>query len=232
MKKKLIVAFSGGKDSTAMALRLHELGVPFDLLHTPTGNELPGVKEHVKRVARATGARVIMPAAPSLSRLIREQGCLPNWRMRFCTRTIKIEPCARWLLSRPNTVLAVGLRADEEGRAGGTYEGSKIIYPLQDWGWNEQDVRAYVKMKGFQPPDRTDCAWCYAQTLYEWWLLWKRYPKLYREGEELEAKYGHTFRSPQRDTWPASLRELRKRFERGDVPKQRERKVACRVCSM
>lgn len=38
-----VVAFSGGKDSTALALRLHELGEAFSLLFTPTGNELPDV---------------------------------------------------------------------------------------------------------------------------------------------------------------------------------------------
>lgn len=232
MPERLIVAFSGGKDSTALALRLHELGVPFDLLHTATGNELPGVEEHVKRVAQYTGARVISPKAPTLVELIEEHRCLPNWRMRFCTRSIKIEPCAEWLYDNPDVVLAVGLRADEPGRVGGTYAGKKIIYPLRKWGWKEQDVIGYVQEKGFDPPPRTDCAWCYAQTLYEWWLLWKYFPAVYQEGEAWEKRMKHTFRSPQRDTQPASLKELRKKFEAGYVPKRKARKGMCRVCSM
>ena len=40
----LIIAFSGGKDSTAMVLRLSELGEDFKLLFTPTGDELPEQK--------------------------------------------------------------------------------------------------------------------------------------------------------------------------------------------
>jgi predicted PP-loop superfamily ATPase len=42
----LVVAFSGGKDSTALALRLHELEEPFKLLFTPTGDELPELHAH------------------------------------------------------------------------------------------------------------------------------------------------------------------------------------------
>ena len=100
MPEKLVVAFSGGKDSTALALRLHEKGIPFDLLYTPTGNELPGVRSHIDAVAQYTGARLIMPEAPTLVELITENRCLPNWRMRFCTPAIKIDHTGvpkRWL---------------------------------------------------------------------------------------------------------------------------------------
>jgi predicted PP-loop superfamily ATPase len=43
-----IVALSGGKDSTAMALRLRELhpDVPYRFIITPTGNELPTMDAH------------------------------------------------------------------------------------------------------------------------------------------------------------------------------------------
>jgi len=68
-------------------------------------------------------------------------------------------------------------------------------------------------------PERTDCAWCFFQRLGEWWRLWKEHPDLYAEGEALEVELGHTFRSEDRDTWPASLAELRKEFESGRVPR-------------
>ena len=62
---------------------------------------------------------------------------------------------------------------------------------------------------------RTDCSWCYDQSLPDWWELHHRYPAIYAQGEALEAEHGHTFRSPQRDTWPVSLSQLRERFEAG-----------------
>jgi len=230
--KHIVVAFSGGKDSTALALRLNETGVRFRLLNTPTGNELPGVREHIERIANHTGAELVDLKAPTLAELIEEQKALPNWRMRWCTRMIKIEPCAEWLNQHNPITLAVGLRADEQGRAGATYSGStEVVCPLRDWGWNEIRVREYVLRKGFQPPKRTDCAVCFYQTLYEWYELWMNHGDYYKQGIFWEDNIGHTFRSPGRDAWPASLRELAKEFMSGHIPKPRQRKVMCRVCS-
>jgi len=226
-----IVAFSGGKDSTAMALRMAEIGEAFRLLYTATGNELPGVRQHIERVACETGADLIDLGAPTLEALIEEQQCLPNFRMRWCTRMIKIEPAAAWLRDRPGAVLCVGLRADEEGRAGGTYD-AEVRYPLREWGWDEQKVLAYCVARGFSPPKRTDCALCFYQTIAEWHDLWLEHPGIYAQGEAWEAMVGHTLRSPGRDTWPAALVDLRAEFEKGRIPRRRQRRTMCRVCSL
>lgn len=214
-----------------MALRMAELGVGFSLLHTATGNELPGVREHIERVARGVKAPLIDIGAPTLGELIDEQQCIPNFQRRFCTRMIKIEPVSEWLSKQPlRHVLCVGLRADEEGRAGGTYD-CDVMYPLRDWGWNEADVISYIEAQGFVPPARTDCAVCFYQTLHEWFILWRDYPEQYAQGEAWEKQIGHTFRSPARDTRPAALVDLRQCFEQGYRPKRRRRKITCRVCS-
>lgn len=229
----LVVAFSGGKDSTALAIRLAELGEKFSLLHTATGNELPGVRDHIERVSKATGAPMIDLDAPTLAGLIEQQKCLPNFRMRWCTRMIKIAPCAEWLKENDESLLAVGLRADEPGRVGGVYASSvDVVYPLRDWGWGEGDVIDFCESRGFPPPERTDCAVCFYQTLGEWHALWKNHPAQYAEGERWEAEIGHTFRSPQRDTQPAALVDLRRKFESGYAPAVRKRSAMCRVCSM
>lgn len=61
-------------------------------------------------------------------------------------------------------------------------------------------------------------------------------PDEYEKGVALEAQMGHTFRSPQRDSWPAGLAEMRERFARGDIPQGMEmqqslfRYEPCRVC--
>jgi 3'-phosphoadenosine 5'-phosphosulfate sulfotransferase (PAPS reductase)/FAD synthetase len=215
-----------------MALRLAELGQKFRLLYTSTGNELPEVQAHILAVAEEVQADFVSLEAPTLESLIQEQECLPNWRMRWCTRMIKIEPAAEWLREHPKAVLAIGLRADEEGRAGGTYEGTECVYPLRDWGWGLKEVRDYCRERGFTPPKRTDCAVCFFQTLHEWYTLWSLYPEEYEHGERWEKMTGHTFRSPQRDSKPAALKDLRRLFEKGYVPKPRQRRTGCRVCSM
>jgi hypothetical protein len=214
------VAVSGGADSTAMAMRMAERGERFSLLFTPTGNELGAVTDHVAALAARTGAPLVLPPAPTLAALIDGFGALPNNRQRWCTRMIKIQPCAAHLARHPGAVLCVGLRADEPSREGGLY-GDRVTYrtPLREWGWGRRDVLAYLDAHGVSVPRRTDCALCYDQRLIEWWELWRDQPAQFAKGEAWEAQTGHTFRSPSRDTWPAALAELRREFERGRVPK-------------
>src|SRR5215471_1167479 len=61
-----LVAFSGGKDSTAMVLRLHELDESFHLLFTPTGDELPELETHISVMAARVGREVIRPTNRTL----------------------------------------------------------------------------------------------------------------------------------------------------------------------
>jgi PP-loop superfamily ATP-utilizing enzyme len=246
MASPQFVAFSGGKDSTAMALRMAELGEDFSLLFTPTGNEMPELERHIERVVAMTGRPLVTPPNRTLAEWIEAQQMLPNPRARWCTRLIKIVPCAAFLQGHAGATLCVGLRADEEHREGGLY-GDGITYrrPLQEWGWTLREVRDYCRARGVGIPERTDCAVCPFQRLGEWWDLWHDHPDLYQQGEAWEASIGHTFRSDARDAWPASLADLRREFERGKEPRsivarrqgcmftdEDEEAPRCRVCSL
>lgn len=229
------VAFSGGKDSTALALRLHELGEDFTLLFTPTGNELPDLRAHIDRIVALTEKPLVEPPNRSLAFWIEEFKALPNHRQRWCTRLIKIEPCIRHLEAHPGSTLSVGLRADEGEREGLYGDYATYRYPLREWGWDLPAVRLYLKGRGIEVPKRTDCAFCYGQRIVEWRNLWRDYPALYAEAERIEAETGRTFRSPNRDTWPAPLAALRAEFERGRPIRGERREEAdmpCRVCRL
>ncbi len=234
-----IVAFSGGNDSTAMALRMAELGEDFTCLFTPAGNEPSDLRAHVDAVIAIIDRPLVEPPNLSLMFWIQKHQALPNFRQRWCTRQIKIEPCIAYLMAQTDPVLCVGLRADEEDRKGlyGSY--ATYRYPLREWGWTIRDVRAYLDERGVVVPKRTNCMLCYDQQLGEWWELWRTQPAEYEKGVILEAQMGHTFRSPQRDTWPAGLADLRARFEAGEIPRgvdlqpsmfDREKYERCRVC--
>lgn len=241
-----VVALSGGKDSTAMALWLSEQHPEraFTWVCTPTGNELPAMYAHWSMLREKLGGTFVPLISQTLTTLINKQEALPNWRQRWCTRMLKIEPYAAWLLVQSKTYeniySYVGLRADEPEREGGDYSlipGINSVFPLRDLGWGIGDVLQYLDRRGVQIPERTDCAWCFYQTLGEWWVLWKDHPDLYAEGEALELRIGNTFRSPGRDTWPAGLKELREEFEKGKVPRNTNRQhdllgqMQCRVCT-
>jgi hypothetical protein len=244
---KHIVALSGGKDSTAMALRLAEVEPQdYEYIITPTGNELPDMVLHWKKLGLMLG-KPLKPitGGQSLQGLIRRWNALPNWRQRWCTRELKIEPFETYILGLMNEgdeVMAyVGLRADETqgDRKGADYKfevGQR--YPLREWGWGIAEVYTYLEEKGVVIPERTDCAMCFFQTIAEWWRLWRFHPEQYAEAEEYEVMTSHTFRSPGRDTWPADLVGLRQQFERGHEPKGvrqirlfDSRPTMCSVCA-
>ena len=226
-----------------MALRLAEVA-PQDYVYicTPTGNELDPMFDHWKKVSALLGKPLTPIVGGSLITLIRQEGMIPNHRARFCTRMLKIGPYAAWLLKQKEhferVVSYVGLRADEENeREGGDYSnlpGVEMRFPMQEWRWGINDVLDYLAKKGVTVPERTDCALCFFQRLAEWYRLWRDYPEKWAEGEAIEKEIGHTFRSPERDAWPASMEGLRLRFEAGDIPTRSinmELKAkACRVC--
>ena len=218
-----------------MAHRMAALGESFTLLFTPTGNELPGVAEYVASTAKALKRDLVIPPGPTLATLIDTFDSLPNNRQRWCTRMIKIQPCKAYLLAHPGSTLCVGLRADEEERQGMYGQQAAYRFPLREWGWGIGQVLAYTKEHGLEVPARTDCALCYDQRLIDWRNLLRKHPEEYEKGEALEAKTGHTFRSPSRDTWPAGLKELRAEFERGRPVRGADddtEQSACRVCRL
>jgi len=242
MSQRQIVAFSGGKDSTAMILAMRDRNERIDgLLVTPTGNELPEVWQHWDRIAAMVGAPVIRPKGPSLETAIASQNALPNFRMRWCTRLIKIVPLIAWAKQNQDATICVGLRADEEQREGIISRSVSTRFPLREFGMDLTAVRQILSRNGIEVPNRTDCAVCFWQRLGEWFELWRDHKDLWAQGEEWEAMTGHTFRAPGRDTWPAAMKDLRAAFESGREPTRSLKMLArargtdgetCRMCSM
>jgi 3'-phosphoadenosine 5'-phosphosulfate sulfotransferase (PAPS reductase)/FAD synthetase len=234
-----------------MALRLAEIAPrPYRYLCTPTGNELPAMIDHWKRLEELLGQEIEQVAHRTLFGLIMEQNMIPNFRARFCTRVLKIEAFKGWLLSHLPAVGYIGLRADEAGREGVVYKEEEIQagltqrYPLSEWGWGLKDVIEYLRQHKIDIPPRTDCALCFFQRLGEWWNLWRDHPNEFDKGVVVEEQMGHTFRSPGRDRWPTALKDLRNKFEAGFVPggssvqpdlfqnRDRIAEAKCRMCSI
>ena len=241
LPKKQIVAFSGGKDSTAMVLKMWENGENFECLFTPAGNEPKALFDHIDLIMSITGKELIQLQAPTLFSLIEHFRALPNHRQRWCTRMIKIMPCIAYLQNNPGSTLCIGFRGDEESREGlyGNY--TEYRYPLQEWSWGIKEVNNYLQSCGINIPQRTNCMLCYGQRLSEWYDLYRDNIKQYKIGIDLEEKTGRTFRSPSRDTWPASMLEMSKLFKQGKRPQQSDDQLdmwgeknytPCRICTI
>lgn len=234
MAGKHVVGLSGGKDSTALALRLAEVEPrDYEYICNETGGELPEMKTHWAKLSEMLGAP-IKPVRYHLDLLgaARDEGMLPNVFSRWCTRLLKIEPTIAYFEGLPDdSVLYVGLRADEELRKGLFGEDIDVRFPMREWGWGESDVYAYLNERGVCIPERTDCGLCPYQRLGEWRNLYNNHPVIWAQGVEIEKETGHTIRSPGRDTWPADLESLGKEFASGRKLREYKRTNMCRVCT-
>jgi len=241
-----VVGISGGKDSVALAtaLQIREPR-PYTFVMTPTGDELPEMIAHIVKVERILGQPVVRLTNGTLASVIEQNNMLPNFRARFCTRILKLRPYGKFMAEAAPAISYIGLRADEDeregARPGGDYaaQNTKVTqdFPFQRWGWDIDAVWAWLDALGIAIPERTDCARCPYQKLGEWYVLWRDHRAIYFSAEADERKYSHTFRSQQRDSWPASLTELRLMFEAGKKPEtslrmMESRKGMCRACSL
>lgn len=225
-----------------MAFRLLELGGrALQFIHTSTRDELPEFRRHLLRiedalasfpvrrgdgVLRRAGATLIrIGDGRSLCGLVDSLGTLPGvGASRWCCHVLKRRPTIVWLRELGLPVeMCVGFRCDEPKRRGYRWPEDldvKVRFPLREWSWCKDRVRAYLDTLDLWPfPSQTNCARCPQQRLGDWWRLWKKHPGIWRSAEAQERKWGGTFRHPERDTWPASLRDLRAEFEAGRLPR-------------
>lgn len=231
-----IASFSGGKDSTAMVLRLIELGEPLDeVLFCDTTMEFPAMLRHVERVKQ-----VIEAAGIKFTTLRAEhdfeyymlhhipkrkaekyQGLAgyswPGPRSRWCTRGLKIQVIDRYLRElrdRYNVMQYVGIAADEGHRLEReNNQRNNIRHPLVEWGWDEAQALSYCYVKGYDWEglyeifSRVSCWCCPLQSLEELRKLRRHFPELWQHLKDLDAQ---TWRDFLRDGW--SVERLDKRF--------------------
>lgn len=134
-----IVAFSGGVDSTALALLMPDATPVF----TDTGWEFDELYQHIDNFGLVTGREVVrLKQGGGLPEYIESAKFMPNHGARFCTRLFKIDPMNEYMSQFDKAVLNIALRADEPGRVGNTTEMDNVTirYPLREWGYTRIDV--------------------------------------------------------------------------------------------
>lgn len=133
------IAFSGGVDSTALALLTPD-GQP---VFTDTGWEFPELYAHIEKFESVTGREVIRIKSKhgSIPEYIRKSKFMPGHASRYCTRLFKIEPYNKFLKSHLPAELLIGLRADEPERVGNLtkIDGMTVRYPLREKGMRRLD---------------------------------------------------------------------------------------------
>ena len=170
-----VVSFSGGKDSTAMLLRMLEEGMAVDvILFCDTGLEFPQLYEHIRKVERDIGREITVVKADedfeylfAHKKIIRKKKTLLaerygmerdgySWagpKMRWCTEKLKNQPRERYLRGlreKYEVIEYVGIAADETYRlTRRCNQRPSVRLPLVEWGMTEAECLAYCKERGY-----------------------------------------------------------------------------------
>jgi 3'-phosphoadenosine 5'-phosphosulfate sulfotransferase (PAPS reductase)/FAD synthetase len=211
-----IIALSGGKDSSAMAIYLREpdrwqkhLGKTdaepreplenAEFVFCDTGTELQETYEYLDQLETKLGKPIVRLQAdsppgktPFDHYLELYGGFLPSANMRWCTRNLKIKPFENYIGDDP-VVNYVGIRADED-REGyiSTKDNITSVFPFREDGIDKEDVYRILEDSGMGRPEyydwrsRSGCYFCFFQRRSEWVGLKENHPELYERAKEYE----------------------------------------------
>lgn len=236
-KPKLhVVSFSGGKDSTAMLLRMIEEGYPIDIiLYFDTGLEFPEMDDHIKKVEEYIGREItkiksekdFMYWATEYEMIIKTDkipghypGELvkgkgwPTRKARWCNQKFKRDLSTNYLRElkkKYEIVMYIGIAVDEPSRI------ADENYPLVNWSMTEKDCLRYCYDRGFtwggsyEIWDRLSCWCCPLQSLDSLRKLKTHRSDLWEQLKEMDLKIQDTTQPNFKFT--ISLTDIERRFE-------------------
>lgn len=162
LERRIVIAsISGGKDSAAMSLWLHEQGIEHERVFLDTGWEHPATYEYIRGpLAETIGPITWLRADKQMVELIRRKGTFPSRMRRWCTWELKVVPLRKYIRTQidagEDVVNVVGVRAEEST--------SRARLPEWEWSdaldcetwrpilrWTEEDVIAIHRRHGLRP---------------------------------------------------------------------------------
>ena len=219
-----VVSLSGGKDSTAMLLRMLEEGMRVDIiLFCDTGLEFPAMYEHLDKLERDIGRPITrIRSFHTFEYYLTQKEILVkhkknagqrNYRgygwsgplNRWCTKELKTIPrekFLRQLQEHYDIIEYVGLAADEGYRfERENNQKPNCRHPLVDWGMTEADCLQYCYDRGYtwgglyKQFSRVSCWCCPLQPLAELRILYKSYPELWAQLPDWDKRTWRPFKA-------------------------------------
>lgn len=211
---KHIVSFSGGKDSTAMLLRMLEEDMQIDdIIFCDVGKDFPDMLEHVEKVKKYIKEKynksiTVLRADKSFDYYMFEHEKTRGknrgkkgygWatmRARWCTTLLKNNIINDYLKRYKNEgyIEYIGIAVDESKRI------KDKKYPLVEWGMTEKDCLQYCYDRGFdwnglyEHFDRVSCWCCPMKNLKELKILYQYYPNLWEELRNMDIRAYNRFK--------------------------------------
>ncbi len=202
---KYIVSFSGGKDSTAMLLKLIEQNRQIDeIIFCDTGLEFPEIINHIKKVEQYINRKITIVKPEKdfeyyLLNHIKTKGKnkgkagfgWPFTTLRWCNAFLKRDPIKNYYKKYKdiNIIQYIRISYDEHKRV---KENPNIIYPLVELKITDAEAYNYCLEKGFDweglynRMPRTGCYLCPLQRINTLKILYIHYPELWANMKRLD----------------------------------------------
>jgi 3'-phosphoadenosine 5'-phosphosulfate sulfotransferase (PAPS reductase)/FAD synthetase len=149
MRVKILVSFSGGKDSQACLIKAaNDYGVDnIEAVFCDTGWEHPDTYKHIEDVCKQMNVRltILKPKYDFISLAVHKKR-FPSTKARFCTEELKIKPMIDYILSFESSCIIIqGIRASES-RSRSLME-SECMYFKGYFPKNKEDKKYYYRRK-------------------------------------------------------------------------------------
>ena len=195
---KHIVSFSGGKDSTAMLVRMIEEGMPIDdivfikVMATATiGAELPEMYEYIERVEEYIHRKItVVPSILNFDEVFHQvfgsglrRGQIYGYPFTigaWCNNRLKIRTIEQHFKTYGEHIRYIGIAADEPERLIRLEPYCRA--PLAEWGMTEKDCVSFLQERGLTNPlyqkfRRLGCWFCVKQGLDSLRVIRREYPE-------------------------------------------------------
>ena len=221
----LVPSFSGGKDSTYLVLRLHELGIKMaDIVYFDTGWEFPHMDAHIAQVEGIIKQKItrLIPRESFdflFAQKVRARSTKysftgygwPSASRRWCTgqkqRAMDAYTKAlTWKGFALPVIQCIGYAADEPKRVEkhsktrlSRFQGFE--YPMMAWGVTEAQALEYCKERGlfwdglYDIFDRVSCWCCPLGGISRAEKVYHHFPELWQRMLEMESWLPEQYRS-------------------------------------
>jgi len=235
-KVRHILGLSGGKDSAALAVYLHDKFPQMEYFFTDTHKEIPETYDFLDRLKARLGIRIeYLSADKGFDHFLElNNGFLPSAKQRWCTVSLKLKPLEEFI-GNDEAISYVAIRADEN-RSGymPTRPNIQSVFPFIEEGIDLAGVRKILEDASLGLPayynwrSRSGCFFCFFQRKIEWVGLHENHPDLFEQAAEYESAHsdGRVYTWNEGET----LREIiaRKEEIKREYEHRKERELATR----